>query len=112
MPELPEVEVLARRLHGVLIGRRIREATVLRHKICRPTDPTAQGSTVPLSWSGQGTRDRLFYYGRDPAASGRYEERLRVYDRENEPCPRCRTLLRRLAQGARSTFFCPACQSR
>jgi formamidopyrimidine-DNA glycosylase len=70
----------------------------------------AQGSTLPLNWTGQGTQDRLFYYGRHPETSGHYEERLRVYDRANQPCPRCRTLLCRLVQAARGTFFCPACQ--
>lgn len=33
-----------------------------------------------------------------------------VYDREGEPCPRCRTALMREVQGGRSTFFCPTCQ--
>lgn len=34
-----------------------------------------------------------------------------VYDREGEPCPRCAWPIRRLVQGARSTFFCPRCQT-
>jgi formamidopyrimidine-DNA glycosylase len=35
-----------------------------------------------------------------------------VYDREGEPCPRrgCPGTIRRIVQGGRSTFFCPACQ--
>ena len=35
-----------------------------------------------------------------------------VYDREGEPCPRpaCRGTVRRIVQGGRSTFYCPACQ--
>lgn len=35
-----------------------------------------------------------------------------VYDREGEPCPRlgCRGTIRRIVQGARSTFYCPVCQ--
>lgn len=36
--------------------------------------------------------------------------RFAVYDREGEPCPRCRTPIRRIVQGARSTYFCPKCQ--
>ena len=38
----------------------------------------ACGSTVPLNYSGQGARDRLFYFGRAPGAPEYYEERLRV----------------------------------
>ena len=38
--------------------------------------------------------------------------RFNVYDREGEPCRRCRTKIRRVTQGARSTYFCPACEHR
>lgn len=41
MPELPEVEVLARHLAGVLPGRRIREVTVHRPRSLRPDPPGA-----------------------------------------------------------------------
>jgi formamidopyrimidine-DNA glycosylase len=41
---------------------------------------------------------------------GTYGERLLVYDRAGEPCRRCRTPIRRIVQGQRSTFYCPSCQ--
>lgn len=41
---------------------------------------------------------------------GEYGERLLVYDRAGEPCRRCGAAVRRIVQGGRSTFFCPACQ--
>lgn len=44
------------------------------------------------------------YYG------GGYENHWRVYDRENEPCPNCTTIIKRLKQGGRSSYFCPKCQ--
>lgn len=43
---------------------------------------------------------------------GAYGEQLRVYDRGGEPCRRCGTPIRRLVQGQRSTYYCPACQRR
>ena len=43
---------------------------------------------------------------------GAYAERLRVYDRADEPCPRCGARIRRIVQGQRSTFYCPSCQRR
>lgn len=46
------------------------------------------------------------YYG------GGYESRWRVYDRERQPCPNCKTLIIRLKQGGRSTYYCPRCQRR
>ena len=33
-----------------------------------------------------------------------------VYGREGQPCPRCGRPIRRIAQGGRSTYFCPGCQ--
>ncbi len=73
------------------------------------TTAIRRGSTVPLDWAGSGARDGFFYYGRSEGAR-RYIERLRVYDRAGKPCPRCRTLIRRITQANRSTYFCPACQ--
>jgi formamidopyrimidine-DNA glycosylase len=43
-------------------------------------------------------------------ASGGNQHHLAVYGREGEPCRTCGTVVRRLVQGARSTFYCPACQ--
>jgi formamidopyrimidine-DNA glycosylase len=68
------------------------------------------GSTVPLNYSGRGKRDGLFYFGGAPGAPDFYEERLRVYDREGQPCPNCGAPIRRMVQAARSTYFCPRCQ--
>jgi formamidopyrimidine-DNA glycosylase len=33
-----------------------------------------------------------------------------VYDREGQPCPRCRTTIQRITQAGRSTYWCPGCQ--
>jgi formamidopyrimidine-DNA glycosylase len=42
--------------------------------------------------------------------AGDNQRHLHVYGREGEPCPRCGAKVRRLVQGARSTFYCGACQ--
>jgi formamidopyrimidine-DNA glycosylase len=73
-------------------------------------DAVAHGSTVPLNYSGAASREGLFYFGSAPDAENFYEERLQVYDREGKPCRRCRTSVKRIVQGARSTFYCPKCQ--
>jgi formamidopyrimidine-DNA glycosylase len=39
-----------------------------------------------------------------------YIGRLSVYDRKGKPCRVCRTPIRRIVQGARSTYFCSHCQ--
>ncbi len=37
---------------------------------------------------------------------------LKVYGRDGEPCPRCRTAIKRTVIQGRATFACPTCQSR
>jgi formamidopyrimidine-DNA glycosylase len=44
--------------------------------------------------------------------SGYFERSLHVYGRQNEPCPRCGTPIRRDAFMNRSSFSCPRCQPR
>jgi len=42
---------------------------------------------------------------------GSYQNVHAVYDRQGEPCPRCRrAAILRLIQAQRSTFYCPHCQ--
>jgi len=42
---------------------------------------------------------------------GYFRQKLYVYERAGEPCRRCRTPIRQLVQGQRSTYFCPSCQT-
>jgi formamidopyrimidine-DNA glycosylase len=42
--------------------------------------------------------------------AGGYSERLKVYGRAGEPCPRCGTPIERIVLSNRSAFFCPKCQ--
>jgi formamidopyrimidine-DNA glycosylase len=70
----------------------------------------AWGSTVRLHWGPADGRNNLFYYGAAEGESGYAHEKLRVYDRAGQPCLRCRTAIRRIVQGARSTYYCPRCQ--
>ena len=44
--------------------------------------------------------------------SGYFDRSLAVYGRRDEPCPRCRTPIRRESFMNRSSFFCPHCQPR
>lgn len=60
-----------------------------------------------LDHAGTTLRDFRAVNGR----SGGFQDRLRVYGREGEPCPRCAGTVRRIVQAGRSTFFCPGCQS-
>jgi formamidopyrimidine-DNA glycosylase len=41
---------------------------------------------------------------------GRYQEQFLVYGRQEEPCSKCGTPIRRIRLGQRSAHFCPECQ--
>jgi formamidopyrimidine-DNA glycosylase len=41
---------------------------------------------------------------------GTYQNRLRVYGREGEACPRCKGPIKRVVLGGRSAHYCPRCQ--
>lgn len=44
-------------------------------------------------------------------ASGAFQQRFLVYDREGEPCMTCGAPILRLVQSGRSTFYCRNCQT-
>lgn len=58
----------------------------------------------------QGTtfRDYIDIEGRP----GNYLQRLRVYQKTGEPCPRCGTPIQHMVVAGRSSHFCPRCQRR
>jgi formamidopyrimidine-DNA glycosylase len=77
-----------------------------------PATPAAKLGPARLTRLVKAIRDVL---RRAPA--GRYwmDDRVtnwRVYDREGSPCRRCGARIRRVAQGGRSTYHCPGCQTR
>ncbi len=49
-------------------------------------------------------------YRRLDGGSGHYQKSRKVYDREGEPCLRCKAKIRRIKTGGRSSYFCPKCQ--
>jgi formamidopyrimidine-DNA glycosylase len=51
-------------------------------------------------------------YTKTDGTLGEFQHRFAVYDREGKPCPgkSCGGTIKRIVQGGRSTFWCPACQ--
>jgi formamidopyrimidine-DNA glycosylase len=49
------------------------------------------------------------YVGAD-GSPGYFKQKLYVYERAGEPCRVCRTPVKQITQGARSTYYCPTCQ--
>ena len=44
--------------------------------------------------------------------NGEFQAEAAVYGREAQPCTRCGNAIRRIVQGQRATYLCPACQKR
>ncbi len=61
-----------------------------------------------LKWGGT-SLDDLAYLLPDGRV-GEFAARLAVYGRQDEPCPRCGTPIRRSVVRGRSTFWCARCQ--
>jgi formamidopyrimidine-DNA glycosylase len=49
-------------------------------------------------------------YVNPDGSDGGYQNERRVYGREGEPCPRCKTPIVRVVLAARSSCYCPSCQ--
>jgi len=49
------------------------------------------------------------FYGFDGQA-GYFQQQLEVYDREDEPCSKCRQPIAAIVLGQRSTYYCKRCQ--
>ncbi len=55
---------------------------------------------------GTSLKDFLNVEGRP----GYFRHQLKVYDRKNEPCMDCGTLIEKMVLGQRASYFCPQCQ--
>jgi len=49
-------------------------------------------------------------YATPDGTEGSMQDEFRVYGRDGEPCPRCRTTISKTRAGGRGTWFCPRCQ--
>ena len=61
-----------------------------------------------VNLQGTSFRDYINIEGRP----GNFLQRLRVYQKTGEPCPRCQCLIRRIIIAGRSSHYCPRCQRR
>ncbi|WP_435744614.1 bifunctional DNA-formamidopyrimidine glycosylase/DNA-(apurinic or apyrimidinic site) lyase [Nocardioides sp. SYSU DS0663] len=90
------------RIHGERPGDRLSAAQVralLGHARDVMRDALAEGGT---------SFDAL--YVNVNGESGYFDRSLHAYGREEEPCDRCGTPIRRVPFMNRSSYFCPACQ--
>jgi formamidopyrimidine-DNA glycosylase len=62
--------------------------------------------TLAVKLGGESFSD----YRKPDGSKGGFDAERKVYKRENQKCKRCKTLIKRIKIGQRSSFFCPNCQ--
>lgn len=88
------------------IHPRLPAGRVSAERCARLATAVKQTLRAAIRAGGSSLRDYVGSDGRE----GAYQNRYWVYGREGLPCRRCGTPVRRIAQGQRSTFYCPRCQ--
>jgi formamidopyrimidine-DNA glycosylase len=73
-------------------------------------DLLGHARTVMAEALGQGGTSFDSLYVNVNGESGYFERSLNAYGRQDEPCRRCGTAIRRISFMNRSSYFCPKCQ--
>ena len=90
------------RVHGDRPGERLTAAQV--------REVAARAHEVMAEALDQGGTSFDALYVNINGESGYFDRALNAYGREDEPCRRCGTPIRRVAFMNRSSYFCPVCQ--
>ena len=61
---------------------------------------------LAISLGGESISD----YRRPSGKKGYYDKARKVYRKEGQPCPRCKSKIKRVKIGGRSAHYCPQCQ--
>jgi formamidopyrimidine-DNA glycosylase len=76
-------------------------------EVARLTRAIRAALSIGIERQGSTLRD----YAAPDGASGSMQDEFRVYGRDGELCPRCRTTVTKARVGGRGTWFCPRCQA-
>jgi formamidopyrimidine-DNA glycosylase len=79
---------------------------VSRQRYARLADSVRSTLEKAIAAGGTSLRD----FTREDGTPGYFRHQLQVYDRENLPCFRCKSPIRRRIIAQRSSYFCPQCQ--
>ena len=93
-------------LHLAGIHPRRNSSKISSRKLGVLFDSTIQVLTNSIRSRGTSISDYVDSAGR----KGNFQNSLRVYSREGQPCIKCGRKIKRLIIGSRSSHFCPGCQ--
>ncbi len=95
-------------LHAAKIHPLTRADKLKPDQITRLTESIKQVLNKALKHRGSTLRDYVDAQG----AKGDFQRLHKVYNRQRRPCTTCKTPIKKIVLGARSTCFCPKCQQR
>lgn len=96
-------------LHLAGISPRRRCHRLLRREVVQVADATREILSIAVRYEGSTLNDGTYRNALNQ--DGGYQNHHRVYNREGQLCPTCQqTVIKRIVQAQRSTFFCPGCQ--
>ncbi len=92
-----------------------RKATTITRKDGKATDRTellAQAIREIIARAIEAGGSSLRDHKQTDGTMGYFQHTFNVYDQEGKPCKRegCNSIIKRIVQSGRSTFFCPTCQ--
>jgi formamidopyrimidine-DNA glycosylase len=93
-------------LYRVGVRPTARSANIRREKIEEIAATIPKLLKRAIRWCGTSFSD----YRDADDRFGEFQNHLLVYDREGEKCRFCRNVIKRVAIGNRSAFYCPSCQ--
>ena len=79
---------------------------ISRHRLQRLTTEIKSVLTEAITQGGTTLRDFLNQDG-EP---GYFKQKLFVYDKENQPCRKCPSSIKKIIISNRSSYYCPTCQ--
>ncbi len=85
-----------------------RANSLTKREISNLTKTLRQVLNAGIKYLGTTMRDERYLL--PDGATGRFQERLKVFNRENLPCSKCGNKIQRVKIGNRSSYFCPVCQ--
>jgi formamidopyrimidine-DNA glycosylase len=80
--------------------------SVTRDEVSRLYRAIRAALRTGIARQGSSLRD----YAKPDGSTGSMQAEFRVYGRDGEPCPRCRTPIAKTRAGGRGTWYCPHCQ--
>ncbi len=89
---------------GIHPARAAGRVALARYEVLAQTIKTVLGDAIQQG----GTTLRDFVGG--DGSPGYFAQQLSVYGRQGQPCKACKSALKEIRQGGRSTVFCPSCQ--